>query len=248
MKSIVIANQKGGVGKTACIVNLAFYFLKKNKRVAVIDFDPQGNATYTLNEIATTVSDSANLILEKEISQTSLEGNLILIPSDNKLADRKNLDGLEMLKNNLSILSQNGIDVVLIDTPPTLGNGLVMALLTADYVLSPIELEAYSIQGISLMLKLIKNLSAKNPKLRFLGMVVSKFDARNPRQVANLKEITAVWPNFVLNEKIGLRTSIAESLAAKIPVWKIRKTAARKAAQEIMAVGNSVAMKIGMTE
>ena len=79
-----------------------------------------------------------------------------------------------------------------------------------------------------------------NPDLVFMGMVPSKVDARNPRHVRHLKELTSAYPQYVIPATIGLRSSIADALASRIPVWRNKKTAARKAAKEVHALTTHV--------
>lgn len=252
MKTLVVAQQKGGVGKTASLVHLAFDFLERGLRVAVIDLDTQGNASFTLKEfasgyLASQMFDKNGNHLRQWFGDLSDEPALCLIESDAVLADmekRSLTDAAAVFNENLQALSDCGFDVVLIDTAPALGISLVAALYSADCVLSPIELEAYSVQGIKKMLTTIANVRKRNTKLKFLGMVPSKVDARNPRHVRHQAELQAAYPQLMIPTSIGLRSSIADALATGVPVWKIKKTAARKATQEIRALAAYVFEKI----
>jgi hypothetical protein len=94
--------------------------------------------------------------------------------------------------------------VCLIDTAPSLGVSMAAALYAADYVLSPIELEAYSIQGIKKMVMAIANVRKANPGLKFLGMVPSKIDGRNPRHGRHLQELANAYPQLMIPAGIGL--------------------------------------------
>ncbi len=94
------------------------------------------------------------------------------------------------------------------------------------------------------MVTAIANVRQANPKLQFLGMVPSKVDARNPRHGRHLQELEAAYPQLMILERVGLRSSIADALASGVPVWKIRKTAARKAAKEVRALANYVFNKM----
>ena len=109
---------------------------------------------------------------------------------------------------------------------------MASSLFSADYVLSPIELEAYSIQGIEKMITTIANVRQTNTKLKFLGMLPSKVDSRNPRHVRHFEQLKQAYPKYMIPIKIGLRSSVADALASKVPVWKIKKSAARKAVKE----------------
>ena len=136
-----------------------------------------------------------------------------------------------------------------IDTAPALGVRLVAALVSADFVLSPIELEAYSLQGIRMMVSTIQNVRKGNPALKFLGILPSKVDSRNPRHQAHLDELRATYKGLLIPTAVGLRSSVADALALGEPVWTIRKTAARKAVREMREVAAHLhdAMKLNGT-
>ena len=248
MKTLVTANQKGGVGKTSTLVHLAFdFFERRELRVAVIDLDTQANASWTLQQhksgqVASTLFDANNDGFREFVEQLPPGPLMRLIESDAKLADmeRRNIgEASQNFKKNLAALREV-FDVVLIDTAPSLGVSMAAALFAADYVLSPIELEAYSIQGIKKMVTTIANVRKTNKTLQFLGMMPSKVDARNPRHARHLEELERAYPQLMIPARIGLRSSIADALATGVPVWKIKKTAARKAAQEVRALANYV--------
>jgi chromosome partitioning protein len=247
MKTLVTANQKGGVGKTSTLVHLAFDFLERGLRVAVIDLDTQANASFTLQhhksgQFASQLFDSGNSSFRDFVGQLPSGPLMRLIESDAKLADMERRSIGEASANfraNIGSLA-GGFDVVLIDTAPSLGVTMAAALFAADFVLSPIELEAYSIQGIKKMVTTIANVRKTNKSLQFLGMMPSKVDARNPRHARHLGELERVYPQLMIPARIGLRSSIADALASGVPVWKIKKTTARKAAQEVRALASYV--------
>jgi chromosome partitioning protein len=248
MKTLVVAQQKGGVGKTSSLVHLAFDFFERGLRVAVIDLDTQGNASFTLQDfnsgyLASQMFDMDGDSLKQWFCDLPDGPLMRLVASDAVLANmekRSLTDTAAVFKKNIQALDDCGFDVVLIDTAPALGVSLAAALYAADCVLSPIELEAYSIQGIKKMFMTIANVRKLNTKLKFLGMVPSKVDARNPRHVRHLSELRAAYPQLMLPTGIGLRSSIADALASGVPVWKIKKTAARKASQEVRALAAHV--------
>lgn len=252
MKTLVVAQQKGGVGKTSSLVHLAFDFLERGLRVAVIDLDTQGNASFTLQEfrsgyLASHLFDQTGNNLRAYFADLESGSLMRLIESDALLANmekRSLTDAAVAFKENIAALADCGFDVVLIDTAPALGVSLAAALYAADSVLSPIELEAYSIQGIKKMLTTIANVRKLNTRLKFLGMVPSKVDARNPRHVRHQAELRAAYPQLMIPAGIGLRSSIADALASGVPVWKIKKTSARKATQEVRALAAYVFEKM----
>lgn len=248
MKTLVTANQKGGVGKTSTLVHLAFDFCERGKKVVVIDLDTQGNASYTLQDHSTGVVASS-FFKDEPIGNVCGEEtpSLALIESDAALA---NMEAMSLgragdnFRAGIASLEAQGFDVCLIDTAPSLGICMAAALIAADYVLSPIELEAYSILGIKKMNTAISNVRKANPGLKFLGMVPSKVDSRNPRHGLHLEQLRQAYPELMLPASIGLRSSIADALATGVPVWKVKKTAARKAAKEVRALAEIVFTKM----
>ena len=252
MKTLITANQKGGVGKTATLVHLAFDFHERGQQVAVIDLDTQANASYTLNEFRSGLlaSHLFNGVNGGPRSMNQEHNGMLLVESDAALADLETMpvnQAGERLRAGINTLAEQGFDVCLIDTAPSLGVSLAAALIAADYVLSPIELEAYSIQGIEKMAAAITHIRQANPALQFLGIVPSKVDSRNPRHGRHLDQLREAYPRLIIPASIGLRNSIADALASRMPVWKIKKTAARKAAKEVRALADLVFEKMEIT-
>ena len=251
MKTLVTAIQKGGQGKTFATCHLGFDFAERGLRVVVIDLDIQGNASWTLADRdagypAISLFRGAPTDLVQHFSHRDNAG-LSTICASSELADlEKQMDlasAAMALRANIKALSAF-FDVCLIDTAPALGVAMSAAILAADYVLSPIELEAYSLKGMELMVALIANLRRQNPGLQFLGMVPNKVDARKPRHKNNLAQLQAAYPQLVVPISIGNRDSIADALGEQMPVWKMRKTAARKATQEVRALTHYVYEKM----
>lgn len=248
MKTLVVANQKGGVGKTSTLVHLAFDFFERGLKVAVIDLDTQANASYTLKSFRLGMVASA-LFIENalELNVPKTDRYMALIESDAALANIEKMaltEAGQRFRTAIELMSEQSVDVCLIDTAPSLGVSMAAALLAADFVLSPIELEAYSIQGIKKMVTTIANIRKVNPHLQFIGMVPSKMDTRNPRHGRHLTELIQAYPQLMIPTSIGLRSSIADALASGVPVWQIKKTAARKAAKEIRALTAHVFTKM----
>jgi chromosome partitioning protein len=151
------------------------------------------------------------------------------------------------LRESVATLGEH-FDVCLIDTPPSLSVAMTAAIVSADYMLSPVEMEAYSVQGMKKMVAVIQNLRKQNPKLRFLGMVPNKVDGRKPRHKKNLATLQQAYPQLVLPFSIGARDSIAEALGEQMPVWKIKKSAARDATKEVRALADYVFKKMEIAQ
>lgn len=251
MKTLVVAAQKGGQGKTAMACHLAFDFAERGLRVVVIDLDAQGNASWTLGSHRTVIcaselfSASAATSLAKHLKNFSGE-RLTLVPADAGLA---NLDKMEISKAANSLRQCIGVledhfDVCIIDTAPSLGVGMTSALLSSDFIMTPIEMEAYSLRGMKMMVSLFTNLRQQNPKLKFLGMLPNRVDSRKPRHIANLDELKKAYAQLLMPVSIGARDSIAEALGAQMPVWHIKRTAARKAIKEVRGLADYVYKKM----
>lgn len=241
MKICASAQQKGGVGKTNCVVHLAHDFAERGLRVLVVDLDPQGNASYSLSDYKSNLPAS-ELFYKDHVSITA-NRDITLIHGDPKMLDLEqepiNIVG-ENLKKNLDSLKAD-FDVCLIDTAPTLGVRLTAALYTANYVFTPIEVAAFSMLGVGMMKKTISNMSSVNPSLVNLGLIPSRMDRRNPLHVSNYNSLMESNGKEIAPVVIGQRSSFEEALHTKVPVWKIKKTAARKAANEMREFAQYVA-------
>lgn len=250
MKTLVSSIQKGGQGKTMVACHLAFDFAERGLRVLVIDLDTQSNASLTLAKHQSGYLASQLFVdypegIDAFFSKRDNSG-ITLIPADAKLADidEKPLSTVAAaLGENVRALGKY-FDVCIIDTAPSMGSAMTAAILAADFMLSPVEMEAYSLQGMGLMVKLITNLRKINRKIVFLGMLPNKVHGRNQRHKDNLQRLRDAYPQLVLPFSIGARDSIAEALGECIPVWKVKKTAARKATEEIRAVADHVFQKM----
>lgn len=243
MKTLVIANQKGGVGKTATLVHLAFDLAERGKKVAVIDLDTQGNASFTLAAYRSEVIASSLFGGMSEFDLAPIGDNIAVIVADAGLAEIEKLELEEAgaaFGQCIATIAANGFDYCLIDTAPSLGNAMISALLSADFVASPIEVEEYAFQGIRKMQNTVAAVRKANAKLNNLGMIPTKVDGRNPRHERNLAELTAAHPSQVMPVSIGYRSSIADALATHVPVWEIRKTSARVAAKEMRALAQHI--------
>lgn len=247
MKTVAVAQGKGGVGKTSSAAHIAFEGAEAGARVLVIDLDT-GNLSKTLRRFTVGIPASA-LFLDSPPIIPATESNLALIAADTLLANLIYMPLDVALRNfrvNLSVFAEQGYDLCVIDTAPSVGIALAAALHAADAVISPVEMEEYSIEGIKDMMRVILNARQRNPKLSFLGIVPSRVDRRNPRQVRHLAEMRAAHEELLAPVTIGLRTSVAEALSNGVPVWKIKKTSARAAGVEMRALGEYVRTRMGV--
>lgn len=249
MRTLVIANQKGGVGKTSICVHLAYHFADIGVRVCVIDLDHQANASRTLRDNATLVHAS-QLFTDGGVERSAfeVERNLLVVTGDPGLVrlDQMSLqEAGQRFRSALGTIADAGVEVCIVDTAPSLSVSMAAALLGADFVLSPIELELYSILGIEKMVTTVRNLQQANPGLKFLGMVPSKVDTRKARQKSHLQDLQNAYKKLVL-PSVALRDSVAEALAESVPVWDMKKRAAKEAAKELRFLGGLVAKEMGV--
>ena len=246
MKILVVSNQKGGVGKSTLVVHLAHFAAEAGSRVLAVDLDPQRTSTYSLEHYATGTKAS-ELFADAPLQVQSTGGDIDLIEADIGLVDldRAPLEVMEAFAKQLASLSDR-YDLCVIDTAPAAGLRMVAALTSADYVVSPIELESYSIHGITSMLQTIFGVKQRwNAKLEFLGMLPSRFNSHSPSQKAALNDLLKQYPKLVLPHAIALRTAIGDALTERIPVWRLKKTSAREAGREMKAALGAITERIG---
>jgi len=232
-KIISIINQKGGVGKTTTVINLAAGLSMKGKKILVIDLDPQGNATTGLGLSNTESSDNTiynvlngNKKISEVIQRTSFE-NLNLITSN------VDLSGLEVetagdsrrafkLKDELtSILndSRASYDYILIDCPPSLSLLTIMALVASDALVVPLQTEFFALEGLTQLMKTIERIKNNlNPELSIRGILLTMYDRRNKLSGEVEKEARNYFKEKVYQSIVPRNVRLSEAPSHGVPV------------------------------
>ena len=233
MKIISIINQKGGVGKTTTVINLAAGLSQLNKKILVIDLDPQGNATTGLGLSNTDDSEftiygvlNGSKKISETIKKTNFE-NLDLISSN------VDLSGLEVetagdekrafiLKNKLlKYIDENSIkyDYVLIDCPPSLSLLTVMALVSSQSLLVPLQTEFFALEGLTQLMKTIERVRVNlNTKLNIQGILLTMYDKRNKLSSEVEKEARDFFKEKVYKTVIPRNVRLSEAPSHGVPV------------------------------
>ncbi len=250
MTVIAVTNQKGGVGKTTTAINVAHCLSKTGKRVLLLDFDPQGNATSGLGVNKTQLDKSvldvvADGALINDVVLKTNHKNLWLVPATPQLANAEvELAGAEhrftRLKIALATQTEN-YDYVLIDCPPSLSLLTVNGLIAAKYVLLPVQAEFYAMEGLGQLLETMKLVrKGLNPGLDLLGVVVTMVDSRTSLSNQVHEEIKKHFPGKVFSTVIPRNVRLAEAPSHGLPVgaydrWSKGARAYRALTKEIIA-------------
>lgn len=227
-KIIAFANQKGGVGKTTTCVNVAAYIAAMNKRVLLIDLDPQGNATSGVGvekkQDTKTIYNviDGDAIIDEVIVPTEVE-NLSFIPATIDLAGAE-IDLVQMpnrenvLKNRIARI-RDRYDYIFIDCPPSLGLLTVNALTAANSIVIPIQCEFYALEGLTQLMNTIKLVKKHlNQDLDVEGVVLTMKDSRSNLINQVSQEIKAFFGKKVFETSIPRNIRLAEAPSHGAPI------------------------------
>ncbi len=231
IKTIAIANQKGGVGKTTTVVNLAACMAEKGVKVLLIDMDAQGNATTgcgirkkDLQKSSYDLLTDENVKLSDLVIKTPYH-NLWIVPSTMDLAGAE-LELAEAqgrakrLENALKTAeTENLFDFILIDCPPSLGLVTINALTAADTVLIPIQCEFFALEGLSQLTNTVKQVKkVYNPQLDIEGVLITMFDGRLNLTMQVLAEVKKYFASKTFKTVIPRNVRISEAPSHGKPI------------------------------
>lgn len=243
MKTLVVMNEKGGVGKTNIVAHAAWYFSER-LRTLVIDLDQQANLTTTLGAY---LSSTESVELFVDAVRVPSMGLLTVTRSTRDLLRVESGDAevIETFRDSLASMADD-YDVCVIDTPPSLTNRTFGALLAADAILAPIGINDYSLQGVTELLRAIKGVSQhyERAEPKFLGLLPSIFDRKSRRERELFEGLAEAVGKLLFPGIVAKRDAYAKAASDSEPVWKMKGAAAREAAQEIRAVFDHVAAQM----
>ncbi len=263
MKTLTLANQKGGVGKSANHTQLAYYFNEQNLKVLVIDLDHQANTSKAITKsgLATVSKINSYALLADKIDKIEKD-NFVLIPSSPDLikVEKKS----ELMDNNKKYANtfvnnfdqflktiQKDFDICLIDTNPNPDIRLTIALATSNYVLSPIQLNQEALDGIAALKRDIHTIQTVNKNLKFIGILPNLVEP-TPFQKDNFVELVTRYKEMMISlnndtvASIAKRSIIAEAQAAAMPFWKMPKSTARTTWNEIKPIFDFIKETMGV--
>ena len=249
---VAVANQKGGVGKTTTTANLGASLAMRGQRVLLVDMDPQGNLTSAFGQDKQNQQTVADALLDRRVPlpvvtiENGAHARLDLVPAAIPLAAAEaqlmNKLGRELrLRDQLGAIEAE-YTWILIDTPPSLGLLTINALVAAHFVVVPTEARFFSLQGLQMLEESIQEILYLNPRLKVLGILLSKLDRRlrEERQVSRF--LRDRWGAVVFSTEVGTNSKILEAGSSGVSVF--RYTGGDKAADTYMQLADEVLRRV----
>ncbi|MCD7762814.1 MAG: AAA family ATPase [Lachnospiraceae bacterium] len=244
-RTIVVANQKGGVGKTTTAINLSAAIAENGKKVLVVDMDPQGNTTSGLGVDKDNVEKTVyEMLLGEETLEECLQKeifeNLSLIPSNINLSGAEiELIGIEekefLLKKALEPVKSD-YDFILIDCPPSLNMLTINSMCAGDTVLVPIQCEYYALEGLSQLIHTVDLVKERlNPDIEIEGVVFTMYDARTNLSLQVVENVKDNLNQNIYKSIIPRNVRLAEAPSYGLPVTMYDTRSAGAEAYRLLA-------------
>ncbi len=225
MTFLVVANQKGGVGKTTTAISLGAAMVERGSRILLIDLDPQANATSGLGVSKSRDGVYSVIVKEQPIAQYAVKtsvANLDLVPSGADMAGAE-VELVPLMAREFrlrrALKEVAGYDMVIIDCPPSLGLLTVNALAAGDVVLVPVQCEYYALEGLAQLLETIGAVRERlNERLDALAIVLTMEDRRNRLSMEVAEEVRKHFPQLVAHTHIPRTVRLAEAPSHGKPI------------------------------
>jgi len=239
MPVLSVGIHKGGVGKTTLAVALARYAAEAGTRTLLVDFDPQGNAGENFSDVDSDAALRTSCLLLADglpDSPQNVAENLDLIPADEELlqAELLGLDVVPTLKTHIAALTE-AYDLIVCDTPASLGAGMLAPLIVSDYCVSPMVPDHYGIGGIERFLQRVELIQEQhNPKLQYLGILVNLYRFQDKGHQEVLRDLRRSAPELLIPWQLNAYSAISNAQHLQQAVWRTAKTSSQRKAAAAM--------------
>lgn len=244
-RTIAVANQKGGVGKTTTTVNLSAALGAKGQRVLVVDTDPQGNTTSGFGVDKNNIENTIYELMLDEITTDqciikNIVDNVDIIPANVNLAavevELMDKENREYIVKNAIDWVKDQYDFIMVDCPPSLSTLTINSMTAADTVLVPIQCEFYALEGLSQLITTVNLVKERlNPELGMEGIVFTMYDSRNNLSDQVVENVKAHVEEKVYNTLIPRNIRLAEAPSYGMPINKYDPKSAGAVAYDSLA-------------